>query len=119
MTKKFLFIMGSAPLSGLQVQETLDQILTTAAMDQAVSLLFLDDGVFQLVRDQQPLRAGRKDIALIYQALPIYDVEEFWVESESLQERGLAQADLTLTLQPISRAELGGFVAGHDVVVHC
>jgi tRNA 2-thiouridine synthesizing protein C len=119
MAKKFLFILGTAPVSGVQVQETLDQILTTAAMEQSVSLLFLDDGVFQLVRNQQPLLAGRKDIALIYQALPIYDVEELWVEAESMQERGLVQDDLTLVLQPIPRAELGRFVAGHDLVVHC
>ena len=57
MAKKFLFILGTAPVSGVQVQETLDQILTTAAMEQSVSLLFLDDGVFQLVRNQQPLLA--------------------------------------------------------------
>lgn len=119
MAKKFLFIMGFAPLSGIQVQETLDQILTTAAMDQTVSLLFLDDGVFQLLPQQQPERAGRKDIGLIYQALPIYDVEDLRVETESLRERGLETSTLVLALERIGRADVGRFIAGFDVVVRC
>jgi len=119
MARRFLFIMAAAPVGGLQAQEALDQILTTAAMEQEVALLFLDDGVFQLCRGANPEQACRKDVSLIYEALPIYDVDDIRVEAESLLERGLDAADLQLAPLVIPRSSVAAFVAAHDIVVTC
>lgn len=44
--KSFLFVMQSAAYKGNKVQEVLDAVLISAAFDQQVSLLLLDDAVF-------------------------------------------------------------------------
>jgi len=116
MTKKFLFIMREAPHQGIQLQEKLDVILTAAAFDQKVALLFLDDGVFQLKKGQQPESQGLKDTASIFNALEIYDVHDLYMEVESLQERGLKPSDLSLTVQEFYRKDVNELMRGYDII---
>jgi len=52
--KSYLFILRKPAHSGAHVQEMLDIILTTAAFDQKVSILLIDDAVFQLKKGQHP-----------------------------------------------------------------
>lgn len=94
----------------------LDIILTTAAFDQHVSLLLLDDGVFQLKNNQHPEISGLKDTAAIFKALEIYDVTDIYAELESLQERGLKPGNLSLPVQEIYRKDVAELMQRFDVV---
>ena len=114
--KKYLFVMSQAPHSGTEVQETLDIILTTAAFDQQVSLLFLDDGVFQLKDLQNPEKLGLKDTASIFKALDIYEVDKLYVEIESLQSRGLKPGGLFLPVQEFYRKDINALMQQYDVL---
>lgn len=104
--KRFLFVMRQAPHQGVALQELLDVVLTTAAFDQAVSLLFLDDGVFQLKQHQQLESTGLKDTLAIFKALALYEVNDLYVEVESLDERGLQATDLALPVKTVLRNEV-------------
>ncbi len=114
--KKFLFVMRTPPHSGIHVQEKLDIVLTTAAFDQHVGLLFLDDGVFQLKSGQNPEKAGMKDTSSIFRALEIYDIHELYIEVESLQDRGLKPGDLILPAKEIYQKEISGLMNQYDIV---
>jgi len=115
--KNFLFIMRSPPHNGIQLQERLDVILTAAAFDQKVALLFLDDGVFQLKKGQQPEKQGLKDTASIFNALEIYDVNDLYTEVESLQERGLKPGDLSLPVKEFYRKDINELMQQYDLVI--
>jgi len=115
--KKILFIMRTAPHSGILLQEKLDVILTAAAFDQQVALLFLDDGVFQLKKRQQAEKHGLKETASIFNALEIYDVTEIYTEVESLQDRGLKPNDLTLPVKEYYRKDINQLIKQYDVVI--
>jgi len=117
--KNFLFVLRHPPHGGIQAQETLDFVLTTAAFDQTVRLLFLDDGVFQLKHGQRPEAIGFKHIAPIFGALQLYDIEELWVEEESLRERGLTAEGLILPVRLLSRRQVAAFISTQDIVVSC
>lgn len=108
--------MRRAPHSGVWVQETLDTVLTMAAFDQQVSLLFLDDGVFQIKKNQHPEAFGLKDTAAIFSALEIYDVKDIYAEVESMQERGLKPADLSLPVAECYRKNIRSFWRRFDVI---
>jgi tRNA 2-thiouridine synthesizing protein C len=114
--KSYLFVLRSAPHSGCAVQEMLDIILTTAAFEQKVALLLLDEAVFALKTHQQPQKYAGKDTAAIFKALEIYDVNDIYVELESLQERGLTVADLSLTVKPIQRNKIAQLLRQMDIV---
>lgn len=115
--KRYLFVLRRPPYCGSRVQEMLDIVLTTAAFDQEVALLFVDDGVFQIKKQQQPLPYGMKDSAAIFAALAIYDIHHYYAEAESLQERGLKPGDLLLPVQELYRKEIAALQSGFDLVI--
>ncbi len=114
--KSYLFVLRKPAHSGAYVQEMLDIILTTAAFDQKVSILLLDDGVFQLKNGQNIESVGMKDTAAIFKALEIYDVTDIYTEIESLHERGLKPDDLCLPVQVFYRKDIAGLIKQFDVV---
>lgn len=114
--KRFLFILRKPAHCGAHVQELLDIVLTTAAFDQSVSILLLDDGVFQLKNNQNPDSVGMKDTAAVFKALEIYDVNDICIEMESLQERGLKPGDLCLPVNVFYRKDIAGLMKRYDVV---
>ena len=114
--KNYLFVLRKPAHSGAFVQEMLDIILTTAAFDQQVSLLLLDDGVFQLKTHQRPELSGYKDTAAIFSALEMYDVNAIYIETESLAERGLQREDLFLPVELLPRRNVSEFMQGFEVI---
>ena len=115
--KQFLFIMQHAPHQSLHLQEKLDQLLSTAAFEQPVRLLLLDDGVFLLKKEQQPAAIDSKVIAPIVDSLALFDVNELYVEQESLAERGLTLTDLEHSPIELRRDQIGTLMARHDCIL--
>ncbi|MEI7840557.1 MAG: sulfurtransferase complex subunit TusC [Methylococcaceae bacterium] len=116
MTKNFLFVLRKPSYDGIYVQEMLDIILTTAAFEQNVSVLFLDDAVFHLKTNQNAQNSGYKNTATLFEILPTMDVNDIFIETESLVERGLQTERLTQSVQLKSRATIADFMAQFDVV---
>mgnify|MGYP001442039963 CR=1 FL=1 len=92
--KKFLYVNRKAPYGTIYALESLEVVLIGAAFEQEVTLAFLDDGVYQLAKGQETGGVGMKNFSPTYRALGDYDVNKFYVERESLEERGLTEDDL-------------------------
>jgi tRNA 2-thiouridine synthesizing protein C len=128
--KKFMYINRRAPYGTIYAWESLEVVLIGAAFDQDVSLAFLDDGVYQLVKGQDTAEVDMKNFSPTYQALGDYDVTKLYVEKESLEERGLTLDDLMpLTyededddwaekdsIKVVSRAEMADIMEEQDVM---
>ncbi len=93
-TKKFLYVNRKAPYGTIYALESLEVVLIGAAFEQDVSLAFLDDGVYQIMKGQNTDEAGMKNFSPTYKALGDYDVNKIYVEQESLDARGLTLDDL-------------------------
>lgn len=117
VTKKFMFVNRKAPYGSVYALEGLEVVLISAAFDQDVSLAFLDDGVYQLVKGQDTKAAGMKNFSPTYRALEGYDIEKLYVEREALEARGLAESDLLVDVQVLSRGELAALMDEQDVLV--
>ena len=117
MKKSFLYVIQSASFDGVRMQEALDEIMTVAAFDQPVSLLFLDEGVYSLKRGQNPGVLKLKDVAPIFDALAMYEIQQLLIEDESLKIRGLSYGDLILSVKLVSRSEIGGLLDKFDVIL--
>ncbi len=115
--KKFMFVNRKAPYGTIYALESLEVVLITAAFDQDVSLVFLDDGVFQLKKSQQTKGIETKNFSPTYRALEGYDVEKLYVEKESLESRGLTEDDLLVDVTVLSSAEMGALMNEQDVVL--
>ena len=115
--KKFMFINRKAPYGTISALESLEVVLITAAFDQDVSLAFLDDGVYQLKKNQQTKGIETKNFSPTYRALEGYDIEKLYVEKESLEARGLSEDDLLVDVTVLGRKELGELMGQQDVVL--
>ncbi|KRT59856.1 sulfurtransferase complex subunit TusC [endosymbiont of Ridgeia piscesae] len=125
-----MYLNRRAPYGTIYAWESLEVVLIGAAFDQDVSLAFLDDGVYQLVKGQDTSESDMKNFSPTYQALGDYDVTKLYVEKESLEARGLTLDDLMpLTyededddwaekdsIRVVSRAELADIMDEQDVV---
>jgi len=129
-TKKFMYVNRKAPYGTIYAWESLEVVLIGAAFEQDVSLAFIDDGVFQLTRNQDTGGIGMKNFSPTYAALGDYEVTKIYVEKESLEERGLSLDDLQhLTwedededwaekdsIRVVSRSEMADILADQDVL---
>ena len=93
-SKKFLYVNRKAPHGSIYAQESLEVVLIGAAFEQDVTLAFVDDGVYQLLQNQDTGSIEAKNFAPTFRALGDYDVSQIYVERESLEMRGLSKEDL-------------------------
>ena len=94
IVKKFLYLNRKAPYGTIYAWESLEVVLIGAAFDQVVSLMFMDDGVYQLVKGQDPSGIGMKNFSPTYRTLGDYEVKNVYVDRDSLAARGLSADDL-------------------------
>jgi tRNA 2-thiouridine synthesizing protein C len=128
--KKLLYVNRRAPHGSIYALESLEVVLIGAAFDQDVSLAFIDDGVYQLMLNQDTSGIGVKNFSPTYKALGDYDINKIYVEKESLELRGLNKENLLpLTyededddwaekdsIQIVSSEELTDIIDGQDVI---
>lgn len=116
--KKILYLLRQAPYATSHALEALESALVAGVFEQDVTVLFKDDGVWQLVSDQAGEALSTRTISKIVTALPEYDIESLQVCEQSLKERNLAPGDLVLPVKPISLAAQGELIGAMDVVVN-
>jgi tRNA 2-thiouridine synthesizing protein C len=117
VVKKFMYVNRRAPYGTIFALECLEVVLISAAFEQDVSLVFLDDGVFQLKKNQDTTGIGMKNFSNTYRALDDYEVEKIYVEKESLEARGLTSDDLIIPVEVLTSEEMREIVAQQDVVI--
>lgn len=89
-----LLISRKAPYGNSYARETLDIALAASAFDVKVSLLFMGDGVFQLIKNQNTQASNSKNVEAVLSSFPLYEINDLLVEEASLKERHLSSEDL-------------------------
>ena len=115
--KKFLYVNRKAPYGTIYALESLEVVLISAAFDQDVSLAFLDDGVYQVVKGQHTKPIDVKNFSPTYRALEGYDIEKLYVEKESMEARGLKEDDFLVPVKVISAQEMADLMQSQDVIM--
>ncbi len=114
--KKFLYVNRKAPYGTIYALESLEVVLIAAAFDQDVSLAFLDDGVYQVVKGQHTKALDVKNFSPTYRALEGYDIEKLYVEKESMEARGLKEADFIVPVKIVNAQEMADLMQSQDVI---
>ena len=115
--KKFMFVNRKAPYGTIYALESLEVVLFTATFDQDVSLVFIDDGVYELAKAQQTKGIGIKNFSPSYRALEGYDIEKLYVDQDSLTQRGLSESDLLVPVEVLDAQQMGVLMAQQDVIL--
>lgn len=115
--KKFLYVNRKAPYGTIYALESLEVVMITAAFDQDVSVAFLDDGVYQVVKGQHTKGIDVKNFSPTYRALEDYDIEKLYVEKESMETRGLKESDFIVPVKVIGAQEMADLMLTQDVIL--
>jgi tRNA 2-thiouridine synthesizing protein C len=92
--KKIMFTVRKAPHGTIYVYEGLEVKLIMAAYDADISVVFMDDGVYALKQGQNTDELGIKGFEKTYGVFVDYEIENVFVDRQSMEERGMTEADL-------------------------
>lgn len=115
---RIVFLLRQSPYGSTLAREALDMALAAAAFDQTVQLVFMSDGVYQLINAQQSQLIQRKNIEKTLDALSLYDINTLFVDSQSLSQRGLTMAQLRSDVSEIDKLSLQQLIAEADQVIN-
>lgn len=87
--KKIAFIFSHAPHGTSFGKEGLDAVLGTSIVLKKISLFFVGDGVFQLLKSYQPEKILTRNYTSLFSILSLYEIKDFYCCKLSLFERGL------------------------------
>lgn len=113
---KILIIIRQAPCSSTLPAAALDILLTAAAFDQELTLLFMGDGVLHLVSEQNANGSGMKNISKALPSLGLYDVDQIYLEESALNSRKLESENLVMQLPTLSLSQIADSIEKADQV---
>ena len=114
--KQLLFITRSPPYGADRASALLDMALAASVYEQDIDLLFLGDGVYQLLRDQDGGQIGAKTLGNAMEALELYGIEKPLVEAAALEERSLRAEDLVISTEALNTEDIRRLIGQSDVV---
>ncbi|MBF0453193.1 MAG: DsrE family protein [Magnetococcales bacterium] len=92
--KKIMFTVRKAPHGTIYVYEGLEVKLIMAAYDADISVVFMDDGVLALKQGQNTDELGIKGFEKTYGVFVDYEIENVFVDRQSMEDRGMTADDL-------------------------
>ncbi len=122
MTKDILIIVRHGPYGGFQAAEGLRHTNGAMSLGFRPIVVLVDDGVYLAQADQNPgqsqwLALGETLEEIIARGL--YEKKdapaEFYVESESLQKRGLTAEELLEDLEHIDHQKISELMVAHHL----
>ncbi len=114
--KKLLFISRSPPYGATRARALLDMALAASIYEQDIELLFLGDGVYQLLTGQDAAGIHMKTLGKALTALAHYGIEKPGVEAAALAARGLDQSAPLIPVETLSADQISERIARADVV---
>lgn len=119
MNKSICIIFNKAPYGSQAGRELLDIALMAAAFDMPITAIFVEDGVYQLLNNQQPDILHIKNHSATFKALPLYGIEEVYVAQEDLDKFKLDMGRLLDIdgIQPVATDTIKSKIAHSNFVL--
>ncbi|ART82150.1 sulfurtransferase TusC [Oceanisphaera profunda] len=109
------FLFRTAPHGSASGREGLDAVLATSALNEDIGVFFSDDGVYQLLAEQDPRAILGRHYAPTFGLLDLYDVEQVYVCQRSMTERGIRLEHITIPAQVLAPHDWQLALAGFNV----
>lgn len=104
-------------LSGISFKESLDIGLVCAAFDQKVNLIFVGEGVFNLLTHQNAQLVNDKNHVDLLKGLEFYEIDSILMEHTDHSLIGNDKTLLIENTQLLSRKQINQVINQSDVVV--
>ena len=117
LSKSQLIVIRRTPYGNSLARASLDAALAAAVFDQAVDLLFLGEGVLQLLPAQDSTAVGARNVAKLLDSLPLYDIETVYVDATALARFAISSKDLQREVTLLNETEIHQLMSQHDHVM--
>lgn len=89
------------------------------AFELDVSMLFMGDGVYTLLKNQNPGAIGMQNFPKQYQSLEkYYDISGIYVDRLSLEQRALEPSNLLVSATMIGRDAIKALLKNQDAIIN-
>jgi len=84
-----LVIIKSSPYKDTQAQDGLDFVMAAAAFDLPVKILFQNEGIFNLIRNQDSSLVNRDNFIDFIKAAELYEIDPIYIIKSDLDKYNL------------------------------
>ncbi len=117
MGNQVAILMRKAPYGTVYTAEGLRTLMGIGVFEMDISVLCVDDGVYALVKGQNPQALDMKPLGDAFPTLGDFGVNKFFVHDASLAERGLTRDDLVVDAAVVDGAKIAEIMANCGKVV--
>jgi tRNA 2-thiouridine synthesizing protein C len=110
-------LMRKAPYGSVYTAEGFRSIMGIGVFEMDISTVFVDDGVYALVKGQDPAELDMKPLGDGFPMLPDFGVTKFYVHDRSLSERGLTPDDLVMDVAIVDDAGITNVLESCGIVL--
>lgn len=115
--KSLLVVLRHSPYGSSLARAAVDTALAAAAFEQPVKLLFMGDGVLQLLPDQNSKGIGVKNLGRLLASLPLYDIESVYVDLEAATRYAIDLESAPVPVRGLDGAAIHRLMATCDHLV--
>ena len=112
--KTILLVLRHSPYGSSLAKASVDVVLATAAFSQAIDLLFLGDGVLQLMPDQDSRDLGIKNVGRQLSSLPLYDINHVYVDAQAVTRYNMDLSRVPIDTRALDQEEMHRLMVGYD-----
>ncbi len=117
--KRILLLCRQSPYGSQLGRGALDIALAASVCERDISVLFLDDGVWQLQAGQGARLPDSRSVEKTLASFSLYGLEQLYADAASLRERGLGARDLSIAVESLPASRVPAFIAGFAQLVSC
>lgn len=111
------FINTAAPWADDTAKNALDMIMMAVSLDQEVQVVFMDDGVYQLLGQYAQALESKNPLVKYRVLSDIFELDRLYVVESSLSSRHVRPQQLQIQAQPINDATFAEYLQLSSKVV--
>lgn len=104
--KSIAFLFSNAPHGVSSSREGLDAVLSISSITNNISVFFISDGIFHLIKNQNPEKILSHDYIKTFSVLSVYGIKKCYICLESLNKRGLKKSDVIFDKKIINHVRI-------------
>ena len=117
-SKHIAIVLSRPPYGEAFSRAGIELALAAAVYDQRISLIFLGDGVWQLLDNQQPEALAAKHHSKPLNSLALYGIETLLVDQQALSERQITREEMPETAEILDREQIAELIDSADTVLN-
>jgi tRNA 2-thiouridine synthesizing protein C len=116
--KAYLLIISTqAPYNSSASTDAFEAALAATNVGLEVKVLFQHDGVYQMISTQSPEHIQHKNMFKKLKSLPLFDIEEIYIDNESIEVRELRITNNELDWQSICKSDMISLIGSAQQVL--